>query len=360
MPVDYGGVLAAKTSDSPVKPYLADPSDASDLSDVNAERPPGTVWLWPVEYNAYGPGNTRIIVRPDGSKDYPIVDHLGSVRLLLGDDGVIKEQRSYGPFGEDLISDGDGARTSYIGRENDHESNLGSFGVRHYDPTHGRFMSVDPLWAKYAPLQPYHYAGNEPVGRLDWDGKEITYVGKNQKIINALKHFYQSAIDHFVKRGAFEAANMLSFIRDTDKFRIKLRYTPTTRVYPSDEDADGQRDLKIGYLPRNNEIRINPAVGAELENGWMSPFEVLHHEVSHAYINNWIDPYDCDVSSSCEDPTVYEDCEEETVILQYETPLLRILGQLFDQSKPSRPNHDGGFCVPDPAIEKQLKIWRER
>ncbi len=34
-------------------------------------------------------------------------------------------------------------------------------------------MSVDPLWTKYAPLQPYHYAGNEPVGRLDWDGRDI-------------------------------------------------------------------------------------------------------------------------------------------------------------------------------------------
>jgi len=37
-------------------------------------------------------------------------------------------------------------------------------------------MSVDPLWAKYAPLQPYHYAGNEPVGRLDWDGRDIALV----------------------------------------------------------------------------------------------------------------------------------------------------------------------------------------
>jgi len=129
--------------------------------------------MWPVEYNAYGPANTRVILRPNGAKDYAIADHLGSVRLLLGDNGMIKEQRSYGPFGEDLISDGNGARTSYIGRETDTESNLGFFGVRLYDPTYGRFMSVDPLWAKYAPLQPYHYAGNEPVGRLDWDGRDI-------------------------------------------------------------------------------------------------------------------------------------------------------------------------------------------
>ncbi len=218
-------------------------------------------------------------------------------------------------------------------------------------------MSVDPLWAQYAPLQPYHYAGNEPVGRLDWDGREITYVGKNQKIINALKHFYQSAIDHFVKRGAFEAANMLSFIRDTDKFRVKLRYTPATRQYPRDEDGDGKRDLELGYLERNNEIRINPALGVEMENGWASPFEFLHHELTHAYISNHVDPSGCSVPSSCVDPTVYENCEEEMVILQYETPLLRILGQIFDSSRPSRPNHGGRYCVSDPKLEELLKKW---
>ncbi len=45
--------------------------------------------------------------------------------------------------------------------------------MRQYDPTYGRFMSVDPLWAQYAPLQPYHYAGNEPVGQLDYSGQYL-------------------------------------------------------------------------------------------------------------------------------------------------------------------------------------------
>jgi len=133
-------------------------------------EPAGTVWMWPVEYNAYGPANTRIVLRMNGAKDYAIADHLGSVRLLLGDNGMIKEQRSYGPFGEDLISDGNGARTSYIGREQDTESNLGFFGVRLYDPTYGRFMSADPLWGKYGNVSPFHYGFNNPINLVDASG----------------------------------------------------------------------------------------------------------------------------------------------------------------------------------------------
>jgi len=269
MPVDYGGVLAAKTSDSPVKPYLADPSDASDLSDVNAERPPGTVWLWPVEYNAYGPGNTRIIVRPDGSKDYPIVDHLGSVRLLLGDDGVIKEQRSYGPFGEDLISDGDGARTSYIGRENDHESNLGFFGVRHYDPTYGRFMSVDPLWAKYAAYSSYQYALNLPVFYKDPSGETVVvedpatgdvytfdghdliaedgtkYEGDNEFLVSTRQHLvYQISL------GGDALENMLT-----------LMNLPLLTTFSQGRFGDGSETRADGYEGPDAGLELATALG---------------------------------------------------------------------------------------------------
>jgi RHS repeat-associated protein len=91
------------------------------------------------------------------------------------------ESRSYTAFGDELTTSGTGARTSYIGRETDNESDLG-FGacpealrgsVRLYDPTYGRFLSTDPLWSKYLPLQSYQYAGNSPVGALDPGGDTI-------------------------------------------------------------------------------------------------------------------------------------------------------------------------------------------
>mgnify|MGYP001627387859 CR=1 FL=1 len=61
--------------------------------------------------------------------------------------------------------------------------------MRYYDPTYGRFMSVDLLWAKYAPLQPYHYAGNEPVGRLDWSGRDYDVVIEGETITISAKYF---------------------------------------------------------------------------------------------------------------------------------------------------------------------------
>jgi|LauGreDrversion4_2_1035121.scaffolds.fasta_scaffold82379_1 RHS repeat-associated protein len=113
-------------------------------------------------------------------------DHLGSARITLDNSARVIESRSYMAFGEELTSSGTGARTSYIGRETDNESDLG-FGacpealrgsVRMYEPLYGRFLSTDPLWAKYLPLQSYQYAGNEPLHHTDRSGFVVVFEGK--------------------------------------------------------------------------------------------------------------------------------------------------------------------------------------
>ncbi len=106
-----------------------------------SNQPPTSVWLWPVEYNSYGSAHTRVI-----------------------------ESQSYTAYGDHRTHDGEAARTSYIGRETDKESDLGFNGVRLYDPTYGRFLSVDPLWGKYLPLQSYQYCRNNPIMRTDRSG----------------------------------------------------------------------------------------------------------------------------------------------------------------------------------------------
>jgi RHS repeat-associated protein len=47
------------------------------------------------------------------------------------------------------------------------------YGMRIYDPRVGRFLSVDPLQAKFAYYSPYQFAGNSPIQATDLDGEEI-------------------------------------------------------------------------------------------------------------------------------------------------------------------------------------------
>jgi len=131
------------------------------------------VFLWPVEYNSYGPMNTRIITRSDGAKETAFTDHLGStVQVRQGTPEFAADQRAYTAFGESLEVPADPliGRTGYIGRETDNESDLGFYGVRQYDAGYGRFLSTDPMWHEFPDLTPYNYSANDPIGQSDPTG----------------------------------------------------------------------------------------------------------------------------------------------------------------------------------------------
>ena len=140
------------------------------------------VFLWPVEYNSYGPMNTRIITRAaGGTKEIVFTDHLGStVQVRRGTPEYGADQRAYTAFGEDVNLPNEAlmGRTGYIGRETDNESALGFYGVRQYDAGYGRFLSVDPLWSKYTTVTPYHYSLNSPLTQTDFTGLGVEDVNR--------------------------------------------------------------------------------------------------------------------------------------------------------------------------------------
>jgi len=113
------------------------------------------------------------MTRPDATKEFVISDHLGSVRAIFNEQGQTVQRLDYESYGKELVSEGTGARTSFIGRERDGESDLGFFVVRLYDQQYGRFLSTDKMWEKYAAWQPYQYAVNSPIFLLDPGGETV-------------------------------------------------------------------------------------------------------------------------------------------------------------------------------------------
>jgi RHS repeat-associated protein len=61
---------------------------------------------------------------------------------------------------------------SFNRKETDTETDLQDYGMRIYNPSLGKFLSVGPIAKQFPWWSPYHYAGNTPIQAIDLDGSE--------------------------------------------------------------------------------------------------------------------------------------------------------------------------------------------
>ena len=105
-------------------------------------------------------------------------DHLGNVRAVIDMNNYHIQYNHYYPFGLPMAETTDGKQNEqpykYNGKEFERKDGLNwmDYGARHYDAALGRFTTMDPLAEKYYALSPYAYCGNNPINRIDPDGKD--------------------------------------------------------------------------------------------------------------------------------------------------------------------------------------------
>ena len=82
---------------------------------------------------------------------------------------------------------GEEYRFGFNGKEDDRDwgtQNIQDYGFRLYNPSIGKFLSVDPLAPEYPELTCYQFASNTPIQAIDLDGLEAYFVhgtGQTQK-----------------------------------------------------------------------------------------------------------------------------------------------------------------------------------
>lgn len=108
--------------------------------------------------------------------DYFLTDHLGSVRVIVDGNGVVKERNDYYPFGARHVR-GDypqlaANRFKYNGKEEQMTGDLEylDYGARMYDSGLGRWFGMDLMSEDYYSWSVYNYCLNQPVRFVDPNG----------------------------------------------------------------------------------------------------------------------------------------------------------------------------------------------
>ncbi|MEO8383368.1 MAG: RHS repeat-associated core domain-containing protein [Acidobacteriota bacterium] len=127
------------------------------------------------------------------------LDHLGTPRQITDATGAVIARHDYLPFGPELSgnpSEPVPTRTKFTGHERDTVADrppLDYMHARYYEGRLGRFLSVDPvLDVKRAVRSPqmwnrYSYVVNNPINRIDPDGRLVQLAGTDEERKKALE-----------------------------------------------------------------------------------------------------------------------------------------------------------------------------
>ena len=208
---------------------------------------------------------------PDGQGGqevrYLLADHLGSTRVVLDGDGNVVARFEYGPHGETTAAGTAAAevRYRYTGHPWDEAQGIYETPNRVYDPTLGRFFSMDP---QRQGASPYVYAGNNPVGYLDPTGGEpVPFIVKSGLSTtggaNRVFKTFAVGLGGDKERRILDATTYFGQPESTET------HYPTSRARRALYGPDGGTELLFNdtmYWIIGDEDEIGPKVPGEIAN----------------------------------------------------------------------------------------------
>lgn len=171
-------------------------TDVPSLSGSQIAERPSLIVFGKTEYSGnviYKNGKLDKVLFPGGyctfdseNNSQPIFhyftqDHLGNNRTVTSEDGTVEQITHYYPFGGTFNDAGLNAslqQYKYNGKELDRIAGLNTYdyGARQYFSPVPTWDRMDPQCKKYYNISPYAYCANNPVNRIDVDGKDWYYT----------------------------------------------------------------------------------------------------------------------------------------------------------------------------------------
>ena len=188
-------------------------------------------------------------------------------------DGNIAQHIEYIPYGEVFVEERNSQfSTNFLfnAKELDNETGLYYYGARYLDPTGGMWLSVDPLFEKYAGMSPYNYCMGNPVAFFDPDGLErswfLTITGGLRMFGGAIE-MVGSGVAEVGSGGVVTPAAALVFLNGVDNFQAGFR-----QMWTGEETNtlfyNGVHDVAV-MSGASNETADNIATVADLSTAFI-------------------------------------------------------------------------------------------
>ncbi|MEO6892195.1 MAG: RHS repeat-associated core domain-containing protein [Ktedonobacteraceae bacterium] len=215
----------------------------------------------------YTVGGQRVAMKQGNALYYLLGDLLGSVSIVLKDDGTFQAAQLFAPYGTTRYTQGTMPTTyNFTGQRLDSQTGLLYYNSRYYDPMVGRFVRADTVQDNGQGMDPYAYAGgdpetlNDPTGQyystsvsLSQPGGAIGYINYAAGTITTIKN-YPGVGGEIRGLNGDKTLTGTGLHQDTFTFAMERKYggyNPDKVKNPFDKGNGGDLSLLGGALALN-------------------------------------------------------------------------------------------------------------